>query len=114
MESRQVFLEALIEAATEELQRNVYEGSRIDSTFELYVEASEEPSPDLDCTLSSETPSTLAHTPGPVAGPPVGIATPNHIAFTPRKRGPTAELTRPSPYSSRLHLRDEDHGNYAQ
>ena len=114
MESRQVFLVALIEAATEELRRNVEEGSRFDSTFELYVRASEEPSPDLSCTLSSMTPSTFVETPGPVTGPPVGIATPNHIAFTPRKRGPTAELTRPSPYSSRLHLRDEDHGNYPQ
>jgi hypothetical protein len=114
MESRQVFLEALIEAATEELRRNVEEGNRLDSTFEMYIEASEEPSPDLDCTLSTATPSTLAHTPGPVVGPPVGKATPNHIAFTPRKRGPTAELTRPSPYSGCPSLCDEDHDNYAQ
>jgi hypothetical protein len=48
MESRQVFLEALIEAATEELQTNVEEGNRLDSTFEMYVEASEEPSPDAE------------------------------------------------------------------
>jgi hypothetical protein len=114
MESRQVFLEALIVAATEELRRNVEEGNRLDSTFELYVEASEEPSPDLDCTLSSATPSTNTYTPGQIAGPPVGIATPNHIAFTPRKRGPTAELTRPSPYSGCSRLADEVHDNYAQ
>ncbi len=114
MESRQIFLEALIEAATDELRRNVEEGNRPDSTFEMYVEASEEPSPDLDCTLSSATPSTHAYTPGQVAGPPVGMATPNHIAFMPRKRPPTAELIRPSPYSGRSRLADEDHGNYAQ
>jgi hypothetical protein len=114
MESRQVFLEERIEASTEELQRNLDEGNRLDSTFEMYVEAYEEPSPDLDCTLSTATPSTCAQTPGQAVGPPVGNATPNHLAFTPRKRGPTTELSRPSPYSGRSRSLDEHHDNYTQ
>jgi hypothetical protein len=80
MESRLLFLTALIAAAQGELQRVFEEVSNPVSTFELYVQASEEPSPDIDATLSRMTPSIIvAHT--------------SRQSFsTPRKRLPIGEL----------------------
>jgi hypothetical protein len=56
MESRVVFLEALIAAATKELQLNMEEGNHPHTTFEMYAEPSDEPSPDLHATLITTTP----------------------------------------------------------
>jgi hypothetical protein len=115
MESRLVFLKALQTAVQEEIRLNEEEGDRSDSGFELYVAASEVPSPDLSVTLdsmSTMTPSTLSRTPGPSISVAINRATPNRIDFTPsRKRAPTGELHRAPP---RGPSPDELHDNYGQ